>query len=124
MILGYGSLLSYFYHVQSKLSHMTPRGFEPHLNSVKNIDINTLEADYQHGNHSLDAEAIECLGINLKRLTKQDKNLNQLVNDMIGMLSPSSFWEIDFKWIYDSILSQAGNNILHWMIKICGMYLL
>ena len=92
---------------------MTPGDFEHRLNSVKNIDINTLEADYQHGHHSLDAEAIESLGINLKRLTKQDKNLNQLVNDMIGMLSPSSFWEIDFKWIYDSILSQAGNKILH-----------
>ena len=121
MILGYGSMLSYFYHFQSKLSHLTPGDFEHRLNLVKNIDINTLEADYQHGHHSLDAEAIECLGLNLKRLTKQDKNLNQLVNDMIGMLSPSSFWEIDFKWIYDSILSHAGNKILHWMIEICDI---
>ena len=93
---------------------MKPPDFEHHLNSVKNIDINTLEADYQHGHHhSLDAEAIECLGLNLKRLTKQDKELDQLVNDMIGMLSSSSFWEIDFKWIYDSIISLAGNKILN-----------
>ena len=96
---------------------MTPRGFEHHKSSVETIDIRTLEENYQFGQDEIDAETIECLGIHLKRLTKQDKDLDQIVKDMI--VSPQSFWEINFKCIYDFIISQAGNVLKN---KTCHCY--
>ena len=87
---------------------MEPRGFVSDLRDLLSIDARDIETSH-HGAWNYDNDSNVCLGIHLRRLAKKDSKLNKIANHMIGLQASASLKEIDYRKIYDLIISRAGN---------------